>query len=60
MRQPTTSRAPKWCTIAAGIIVITTGIGAITIGITATDGGAKLIERPVPQGAGRLHVAPRG
>ena len=37
MRQRTTSRARKWCTIAAGTATTTTATGAITIGITAAD-----------------------
>ena len=60
MRQPILSPAPKWCTIGAGTIGTIIGMGAIIIGITATDGGTKLSEQPVPQGAGRLHVGPRG
>ena len=56
MPQPTMSRAPKWCTIAAGITgTITIVIGAIIVGITATDDTAERTARPVPKGAGRLH-----
>src|SRR5207237_7598966 len=50
--QPTLSRAPKWCTIAAGTIVTTIGIGAIIIGITATGGSAPFCTAGV-DGAGR-------